>query len=79
MISKPVTVLEPELSSDEEGAHTWLFNALPFLSPFLISLYSAAFVLIFLLATSSHLPPTSQLVQPAETPTGGAPQRHGSM
>jgi hypothetical protein len=47
-------------TADKKGAHTWFFTALPFLSPFLISLYSAASVLIFLLATSSHLPPTSQ-------------------
>ena len=74
-----ITQVRKRRRRTRRGAHTWFFTALPFLSPFLISLYSAAFVLIFLLATSSHLPPTSQLVQPAETPTGGAPQRHGSM
>ena len=74
-----ITQVRKRRQRTRRGAHTWFFTALPFLSPFLISLYSAAFVLIFLLATSSHLPPTSQLVQPAETPTGGAPQRHGSM
>ena len=66
-VASNITQVKKRRRWTRRGAHTWFFTALPFLSPFLISLYSAAFVLIFLLATSSHLPPTSQLVQPAET------------
>ena len=52
-------------------SHTWFFTALPFLhGSSLTSLYFAAVVSCCSLATSSHLPPTSQLVQPVETPTG---------
>ena len=62
-------------------AHTQFFTALPFLSPFLSFFYFAACGMICLLtiATSSHLPPTNQLVQPTETQTGDAPQIYGSI
>jgi hypothetical protein len=64
-----ITQVRKRKQRTRRRAHTWFFTALPYLSPFLIFLYMycAAFVLICLLATSSHLPPTSQLVQPAET------------